>query len=151
MVFHKGDVVKNNYSEGTVYSYHAAGTDCAFGHTGKREHVHYDKSGGFDYVSVLTLIKAAPCTLETLEVGDEVATGTNGTKTVLAVSGKLFALSNVDMPGHLDDWWTVQEMEEKGFTVKLAEPEDDTVEMTLEEVAELKGVPVEKLRIKEGK
>ena len=89
-------------------------------------------------------------TLDNLEVGDVLGGYWGGTRyapyMVAGVAGMVVFI--VDKNGDIE-YKTVGKLKKKGVTVKGPEPADDTVELTLEEVAQLKGIPVDKLRIKE--
>lgn len=108
----------------------------------------YSRAMGLDLSSShsLTTSPIGPKTLDNLEVGD-VLLSASGERTVLAVCGRLVFYSYADQPNSSSMFLTVEELKDKGFKVKSQE--SNIVEMTLEEVAKLKGVPVENLRIKE--
>lgn len=85
--------------------------------------------------------------LDNLEVGDVLVDCARYERTVLAIVGKLVALSQGNRPETHYEWYTVAELKETSY--KLKDSEEEITELTLEEVAELKGIPVEKLRIKD--
>ncbi len=109
--------------------------------------------GGYVLVNTQNFIdqhfKPAPKTWQTLEVGDGVIDSGGHDRTVLEVSDNSFLISYVDNKDAALDWYTFKEVEKDGWTIKGAEPQDNIVELTLEEVAKLKGIDVSKLRIKE--
>lgn len=90
-------------------------------------------------------VKLYKKSLDNLEVGD-VLVRNGQERAVLAVVDKLVALSYWDMPDEHYEWYTVAELRKSGMKLKDSE---EITELTLEEVAELKGIPVEKLRIKD--
>lgn len=86
-------------------------------------------------------------TLDNLSVGDVVVDDCCADEyPVVAVLGHVIGLADSD--GHFEGWYTVKELKDNDWSVKQPEEADDTVEVTLEEVAKLKNVPVGKLRIK---
>jgi hypothetical protein len=87
-------------------------------------------------------------TLDNPQVGDVWLDDDGDERDVMAVVGKLVAISGYAAGReHLAFWNDIKYFKDHGFTVKGAEPE--LTELTLAEVAERVGVPVEKLRIKE--
>lgn len=88
-------------------------------------------------------------TWDTLEVGDILLDVSKNEFTVLSITGLLYGLSQKDNPSCHSDWYTKEEFDKYKYTIKQDTPEDDITELTLEEVAELKGIPVDKLRIKD--
>jgi hypothetical protein len=63
---------------------------------------------------------------------------------VEGVIGNLVALSNSNGSGILR---TFEKLEQEGYTVKQPEPE--TIELTLQDIADLKGVAVERIKVVE--
>lgn len=92
---------------------------------------------------------ATPRTIEDgLEVGD-VIEDQNGDRRILAVCGEIIATSYAYHHDSYFEWYVLKELIDRGCKLVQPKTEDDTIEMTLEEVAELKGVDVDKLRIKD--
>lgn len=101
-----------------------------------------------------------PMTLETMVEGTIVKDEDGVFRKVLAVLGgigeaRLYAMSNRDRDLSSDslkrysDGYTAFDLKYYGYTIYSPTPEPEVVEMTLEEVAKLRGVDVSKLRIKE--
>jgi phosphopantothenate synthetase len=89
--------------------------------------------------------------ITTYEVGDVLVSSESGERTVLAVCGRLVFLSNVNdlTRTAFGSIYTVEDVERSGRTFKSQPQEPTLTEVTLEEIAKLKGIPVEQLRIKE--
>ncbi|PIV90856.1 hypothetical protein COW46_00765 [Candidatus Gracilibacteria bacterium CG17_big_fil_post_rev_8_21_14_2_50_48_13] len=89
-----------------------------------------------------------PKTLDDVKVGDVFITQNGNTRKVLGRCGDILFLSklNENDVSQKDTWWTVSDIQ-KDFTVQPEEKE--TVELTLQEVADKIGVDVSVLRIKE--
>lgn len=88
--------------------------------------------------------------MDHLQVGD-VLVRSDREHTVLGVLNSLVFFSSAYSTTIPQGYQTVAELESQGYTLKQTEPEDDTIELTLAEVAELKGVSVDKIRIKDAK
>lgn len=89
-------------------------------------------------------------TLRTLEYGDVVVDEDGDECFVMGRAGAMVWLSDDENEATHFSYttpYTVLELEKKGFTIKGQT--EDLVEVTLEEVARLKGIDVSKLRIKE--
>lgn len=86
-------------------------------------------------------------TMDSLEKGDVIIEN-DGTDTckVLEILGSLVALSENNRHEEFDDWFLLKSIKDN-WKIKAAE--EDIKELTLEEVAKLAGVDVEKLRIKD--
>lgn len=82
-------------------------------------------------------------TLRDMQVGDLVQ-ATDGTKLVLERLTQTFLLSKTSNHSRVDDWWTVAEMEERGFTLKAAPAE--AKEMTVAEISEKLGYEVKVIK-----
>jgi len=113
------------------------------------ELVRWDDPAGCTYpygcsIEHSKLIFANP-SLDNLSIDDVVVSDEGNEYTVAAVIGRVVIIENE--AGHEDGIFTVKELKDNDWTVKSAESE--ITEMTLEEVAKLKGIPVEQLRIKE--
>lgn len=130
-----------------VQGFHAKLGDV--GTIGENSWVQWDNPGGCSPQSGCAIsyddLEFYAKTLDSLAVDDVVVSDEGGEYTVLDVHGKVVDIADSD--GHFAYSLTVKEMKDDDWTVKGAEPE--LTEVTLEEVAKLKGVPVEKLRIKE--
>lgn len=87
-------------------------------------------------------------TLADLEEGDLIK-WEGDTHKVLGRAGSVVFLSNaIDHDKHnCSIAW--MELEKKGVTIIQPEPVEDTIEVTLEQIAEKMGIPTDKLRIKE--
>lgn len=120
------------------------------------DHIYYMTNVMGEYCGGITdvyQILDEPRTIDDLEKGDLIETIV-GFRRCLSVSDEVYHLSRWDENPEHDDLnrhggcWTIFEMKERGW--KLYQPEsEEVVELTLEEVAELKGVSVDKIRIKE--
>lgn len=110
---------------------------------------HDGKSGWLQYVTDLESIKK---TFKDLEWGDYILM--NGKKK--KVLGRLCDLVFLSSPEGEDNWdsevdkypYTWQELL-RHDTAIIEEPVEQIVELTLQEIADMKGIPVENLRIKE--
>lgn len=85
--------------------------------------------------------------LDNLSVGDVVVDKGGVERTVLAVLPALVGLSCVNAPDGFWGWFTIADLKRNGHTVKETE-EDEVTELTMDEVAKLAGVAVDKLRIR---
>lgn len=83
---------------------------------------------------------------EAAEIGTVYLDGDNDEVTVLAVVGELVAISNYNEPEQFGEFVTLKQLKGR-CTLKGAESE--VKELTMQEVAELAGIDVDKLRIKE--
>lgn len=101
-----------------------------------------------------------PMTLETMVEGTIVKDGQGYFRKVLSILGgtgetRLYAMSTYDRDLSSDslrrysNGFTAFDLKYYGYTIYSPTPEPEVVEMTLEEVAKLRGVDVSKLRIKE--
>jgi hypothetical protein len=90
-----------------------------------------------------------PKTLDNVEVGDVLIAENGNTRKVLGRCGDILFISELNKHdiSQSDTWWTVSDIQ-KVFTVYQPE-EKETVELTLQEVADKIGVDVSVLRIKE--
>ncbi|NDZ93301.1 hypothetical protein G3I13_01820 [Streptomyces sp. SID6673] len=86
--------------------------------------------------------------LDHLQVGDVLIDEDDDEATVLAVLGDVFLISRWNTPSAASLWHTVEHAKRKGWTLK-DQPAADPVELTLEDVAKLKGVPVSQIKIVE--
>lgn len=107
-----------------------------------------NKSGGIDPDEVFDLRTLEKKTLSDVEVGDVLIDGIGDERVALEVLTNSFLPSHTNNKTKTGAWYTFIEAEEKGWTLKDQEEEDDTVEVTIEEIAKLKGVDVDKIRIK---
>lgn len=106
-----------------------------------------------NYFSV-TDFKLIPMTKEEIknykdwQVGNKIINLDNDDKgEIIFRSGELVIFK--DDANRASGNFTIQELHDKGWRLNV-EPEEETfVEMTMEEIAKLKGIPVEKLRIKD--
>jgi len=85
-------------------------------------------------------------TLEDLREGDVLVDGDDEERRVLGVCGKVYLLSVSNHPDIYGCGYTVYEMEELGYTLK--QPKEEIVELSMDEIAKLAGVPVERLKVK---
>lgn len=123
------------------------------------EHIHitmetkekFDSTGyGFDSRDTAE-VKIEECLIKMEEIMDNLQQGdivTNDIEDRIEIQGKIgkvyVTLALEDNASYL---YSAKELEEGGYELKVSEPE--ITEVTLEEVAKLKGIPVEQLRIKE--
>lgn len=88
--------------------------------------------------------------VSTLEVGDvlvgDMLVKYNNVRTVLGVCGLVAFLGGVAEPEHYDTGYTSEDLKNNGYKLKDSEPE--VLEVTLDEIAEKYGVPVDKLKVK---
>jgi hypothetical protein len=95
----------------------------------------------------LDVFELVPRDLDNLTLDDVLLNDDGEEYTVISVHDKVIDLA--DDNGHHCAAYTAKELKDHDWTVKQPSDDDDTVEMTLEEVAKLKGVDVDKLRIKD--
>jgi hypothetical protein len=89
-------------------------------------------------------------TWDTLEEGDVVVSKTGGQREVLAIKGRVIILSiHNDFNSCSYHSFTKEDLIANGYTIKNSTPESDTVEVSMQEIAKERNIPVEKLRIKE--
>lgn len=86
--------------------------------------------------------------LDNLEVGDVIYDSVGDPRTVLAVCGKLIAISSTGNPEKMAWWDTVEYLKQCGYHLK-EEPKE--VELTMDEIADKFNVDVKKLKIKKEK
>jgi len=102
--------------------------------------------------SVVTDLKLAEKTWDNLQYGDQITDSDGDIRTILvAHPNSVYTVSNTSVTSVQSIsafTYTAQSLQDLGFTIVQEEVEEIT-EMTLEEVAKLKGVHVSKLRIKE--
>jgi hypothetical protein len=99
----------------------------------------------FANVTDIQLIDSPPSEYKDWQVGDKLRNGYGDAAEVIFRSGELVVLKN--SKGRASVNYTVDELFERGF--RLIVEEEDLVELTLEDVAKLKGVSVDRIRIKE--
>lgn len=99
--------------------------------------------------SIAVNLKFIPRTLEDLVEGDVVINSYGYEKKILGVCGKVYMMSVSNNFDSLGDFLTIKDMREFGYTLKQEDQEEEITELTLEDVANLANVPVEKLRIKD--
>lgn len=87
-------------------------------------------------------------TLDNLEVGDVLENEHGFERKVLAALPGAYLLSHHDKIESAYDWYTPYNLKEAGYILKN-QPQDYTIELSLQEVADKFGIPVDKLRIKE--
>lgn len=111
-------------------------------------HLISDNDGYQWYEDEYTVIRELT-SLEAMKVGDVIAHPDGRETKVLAITNNhtAFLKSAWDDFDYVYSWYTFTEAKELGYKLKN-QPEDIT-EITLEEIAQLKGVPVEKIRVKE--
>jgi len=87
--------------------------------------------------------------LEAMKVGDLIVAEHGEEAEVIAITNNhtAFLRSGWDDSDNAGAWYKFTEAKNNGWKLK-SQPEDIT-EITLEEIAKLKGVPVEKIRVKE--
>lgn len=81
------------------------------------------------------------------QVGDKIINRTGNKGEVIFRSGELVVFKYDD--GHASDNFTTEELYDSDWRLDETPIEESFVEMTMEEIAKLKGIPVEKLRIKD--
>lgn len=84
-------------------------------------------------------------TWDTIKAGDFVKDARGETRKVLGVLDEIVFVSKLGDDG-LVDFGNTKAYFKRDYTI--VQPESEMIEMTLEEVARLKGIPVERLRIK---
>ena len=82
------------------------------------------------------------------EVGDEYKDSSGNSRFVLGVAGRVIFFSRVNDFNLSDTFFTKEELINKGYTIVQDTPEDDIIELTLEDIATLKGVDVKRIKIK---
>jgi len=95
----------------------------------------------------LELYIAPVITWDTLKWKDVVIDEDGEERLVLGVLNDLVFLSGCDVFNVAGTWYLIQELQEKGYTIKQATPVDK-LELTLEQVAEKFGIEVGNLKIK---
>lgn len=138
--FKVGDLVKIvKYRDISIYE---SGKTEKVGLVGKIDKIRtwgapYSIKGEEDYFWYENELELAEKTLDNLEVGDELLTSDeDDTVTVLAVSGKMIAISYTDS----DDFWqwtTANELKRNNY--KLKSTQSEPKEMTVEEVSKALG------------
>lgn len=86
-------------------------------------------------------------TLETLQKGNVVIDGNGYEYAVILRIEDNILLSSDDNHQHAGYWYTIVELKDDEYTTKPVEPEK--TEVTLEEIADKMGIPLENLRIKD--
>lgn len=86
-----------------------------------------------------------------LQVGDVIVYGDGYEAVVLEVgaSGKTFLRSNWNDFDGVFEWLHIEQAKKRGWKLKGAEAPEELVEITLDEIAKIKGVDVSKIRVKE--
>lgn len=87
-------------------------------------------------------------TLDNLEVGDVVVDTIGNEREILCLLPGLYLLSDFNTKDMGSHWYKKSYLKESGYTLKN-QPQDDTTELSLQEVADKFGIPVDKLIIKE--
>lgn len=109
----------------------------------------YENEDFYDGKEQVENLQFLPRTLDDLEEGDVLICKDGQKKTVLGICGKVYMLSVDYDQDYVDAGFTLQEIKSRGYTLKQEESEEEITELTLEDVAKLANVPVEKLRIKD--
>lgn len=86
--------------------------------------------------------------LRAMKVGDIVIDGDGDERKVLEILTNTFAYSYIDLQDKFYSWTAFGEAEREGWKLKDQEPVDDTLEISMDEVAEKFGKDVSKIRIK---
>ena len=76
------------------------------------------------------------------EIGDKYTSGLGNSRFVLGVAGRAIFLSSVNDKDSFGYGTTKEELVERGYTVVQDEPNEETAEMTLEEIQKLVGKKV---------
>ena len=102
-----------------------------------------------DHLSVSNnCLKLATRDLDHLQPGDILVDDEGDDREVYAVEGKLAAVSDGFNDGEYDfSWIHVEKLKSRDYTLK-GQPAD-AVELTLDDIAKLKGVPVDQIKIVE--
>jgi hypothetical protein len=83
------------------------------------------------------------------EIRDIIVDKDGDERMILDVRERLVSVSPRNNFTTYGSTFTYEQIEVSSYTVKQDTPQNDIVELTLEEIAELKGISVDKLRIKE--
>jgi len=86
--------------------------------------------------------------ISTYEVGDIIVNEDGDTRKVLGICGETVIISNRSNYNIAADLYTVHEIKDTGYKFKEQEQEEEIIELTLEDIAKLKGVDVSKIKIK---
>ncbi len=84
--------------------------------------------------------------ISTYEVGDIIVNEDGDTRKVLGICGEVVIISNRSNYNIAADLYTVHEIKDTGY--KFKDQEQEIIELTLEDIAKLKGVDVSKIKIK---
>jgi hypothetical protein len=118
---------------------------------GTRDHLGYTFAWLYREDGVVTDLKPVKDILdiETYEVGDKLVFERDDIRTVLGICGRLVFLSMSNLPHRFYNCYTIEEIKSyEGVAFKDQPKEDDIVELTMDDIAELKGVPVSRIKIK---
>lgn len=99
--------------------------------------------------STIKNIKFLDRTLDDLEEGDVLVHQYGGPRKILGKCGEVYFLSEHDDFSFFDVTMTMSDIKFHNYTLKQEESEEEITELTLEDVAKLANVSVEKLRIKD--
>lgn len=91
-------------------------------------------------------VELLPKSWDTLAKGDVVVDKDGGERTVLLVEGDVIGVSCTNKPTKYLDAYTKQELIDAGYTIKNAE--EEVTELTIDQIAEKFGKPVDKIKIK---
>jgi len=84
--------------------------------------------------------------IDTYAVGDIIVNEDGGTRKVLGICGEVVIVSSSSSYNIAADLYTVHEIKDTGY--KFKEQDQEIIELTLEDIAKLKGVDVSKIKIK---
>lgn len=107
----------------------------------------YVRSAYGDFGALITDVEIIEG-LRAMKVGDIIVDEDEDEAEVLEVLSNTFLLSYWGDFDGAGSWYTFKEAEEDGWKLKDQVEIDETIEVTLEEVAKFKGVDVSKIRIK---
>lgn len=84
----------------------------------------------------------------TLEIGDVLVDRDGDERTILDVREKIIGLSNLSHGERYGNFYTKDDLDYYGCKLKEQPEEDETVELTMDEIAEKFGIDVKKLKVK---
>ena len=90
----------------------------------------------------VTNLRHAEKSFDYPEIGDKYTSGLGNSRFVLGVAGRAIFISSVNDKDSFGYGTTKEELVERGYTVVRDEPNEETAEMTLEEIEKLVGKKV---------
>lgn len=111
--------------------------------------IYFKDQSGNPYVGISTELEPLTKSWDTLEKGDILVDSDGDKRQVLAVLEDIVFFSAYDGFDITGGYETKQTLQDEGNTIEDTPPEDNTVELTLSEVAKKFKIDITKLRIKD--